>query len=641
VCGITGVFGGGNSLVHARRMNDCLAHRGPDDHGVAALRDASGVYVGAIAQRRLAIIDLSPAGHQPMVSANGRYSVVFNGEIYNYRELRRQLEHDGARFVTSSDTEVLLAGVALHGHEFVGRLRGMFAFVLWDRDRARALLARDPFGIKPLWMVEQAGVLAVASEIRALLVGGFVRPALSSDALAGYLAWGSPPEPQGMVDGVVAVPAGSVLEVSVSGGIPSSPREVAHFSPFDKLPNAAMPIAAVRDPAHGAEIILDALRDSVAHHLIADVPVALFLSGGIDSSVISALATEVSDRTLDSFTVVFNESEFSEATQARIAAHRFETRHHEIPLSGEDFFAALPSAFRAMDQPSMDGLNTFVVSKAVRDAGIKVVLSGLGGDELFAGYPSFARAQRLRRWWPVLRALRTPGRAAFSRAGIHGAKLAAMLRERSPARAAYVASRMLFPRDMIHALTGRDVVRHEEREPPELSLLQQVSWYELTGYMRNVLLRDSDIFAMAHALELRVPFVDRGVVAASLSVADSLKLQTGVTKALLVHALGDRLPREVWDRPKRGFALPFAEWMRGPLRDEVGSALTSPSRLERVGIRPDAAGAVWRAFLSERGVTWSRPWALYTLVRWAEELGAGVGAEATVRGATAASALAS
>jgi asparagine synthase (glutamine-hydrolysing) len=435
-----------------------------------------------------------------------------------------------------------------------------------------------------------------------------------------------------MLDGAVAVPAGSVIEVSVCRGTASEPVEVARYSPFEPLPDVSIPRAAERDPARAAKLVLDALRDSVGHHLIADVPVALFLSGGIDSSVIAALATEVSDRTLDSFTVVFNETEFSEAAHARAAANRFQTRHHEIPLSGEDFFGALGSAFRAMDQPSMDGLNTFVVSRAVRDAGIKVVLSGLGGDELFAGYPSFRRARRLHLWWPLVRALRRPGHTALRRAGIHGAKLAAMLDERSPARAAYVASRMLFPRDMICALTGYDVVQREEREPPQLSVLQQVTWHELTGYMRNVLLRDSDVFAMANALELRVPFVDRGVVTASRAIADSLKLQAGVAKPLLVRALGDRLPREVWDRPKRGFALPFAKWMQGPLRGEVADALSSSHRLERVGIRPEAARAVWRAFLSgERGVTWSRPWALFTLIQWAEEIGVTAMPEATLR----------
>ena len=603
-------------------MHDCLAHRGPDDDGVAAVSNATGVPLGAIAQRRLAIIDLSPGGHQPMVSADARYSLVFNGEIYNYRELRRALELDGARFGTSSDTEVLLNGLAMHGPHFVRRLRGMFAFVFWDRDRSRALLGRDPFGMKPLWIARQDGALAAASEIRALVAGGFVRPSLSRDAVAGYLTWGAPPEPQAILQGAAAVPAGVVLDVSVSGGRASAPNEVARVSPFEPLPDARWPAVPVTDPARAPELVLEALRESVAHHLIADVPVALFLSGGIDSSVVASLATEISDRTLDSFTVTFAEQEFSEASHARSAAQRFGTRHHEIPLSGEDFFDALGAAFRAMDQPSMDGLNTFVVSRAVRSEGIKVVLSGLGGDEMFAGYPSFSRAQRIRRWWPLLRAIGTPGHSALRHAGIHGAKLAGMLGERSPARAAYRASRTLFPSGAVRALTGVDPAPRRADEPPGLSLLQSVSWHETTGYMRDVLLRDSDVFAMANALELRVPFVDRGVVAASLAIADSLKLQRGMSKPLLIHALGDRLPRDVWDRPKRGFALPFAEWMRGPLRDEVESALTSPSRLERVGIRPQAAKEIWRGFLArQRGMTWSRPWAIYTLVRWAEEIG--------------------
>jgi asparagine synthase (glutamine-hydrolysing) len=277
----------------------------------------------------------------------------------------------------------------------------------------------------------------------------------------------------------------------------------------------------------------------------------------------------------------------------------------------------------------MDGLNTYVVSRAVRETGIKVVLSGLGGDELFAGYPSFARAKRLRRWWPLLHAIRSPGHAALRRAGIHGAKLAAMLKEHSPARAAYSGSRILFPADAVASLIGHSPSAPAAVAPSGLSELQQVSWWEVTGYMRDVLLRDSDVFAMANGLELRVPFVDRGVVAAALAVDDSLKLRSQVAKPLLVDALGDRLPREVWDRPKRGFALPIANWMRGPIHDEVGSALSDADRLERIGIRPPAARAVWRGFLAgARGMTWSRPWALYTLIRWAEEVGASAREEA-------------
>ena len=629
MCGISGILGNGGSDGDARRMQECLSHRGPDDHGVTTLRDAANVPVGTLAQCRLAIIDLSPGGHQPMFGGDGRFSLIFNGEIYNYRELRQALAREGARFETNSDTEVVLVGLIRHGPEFVKRLRGMYAFAFWDRDRAEALLGRDPFGMKPLWIAKQRGTLAFASEIRALLAGGYVRASLSPVAVGEYLMWGAAPEPHAMLRGAEAIPPGSVVRVSVRNGIASDPEEVARCSPFEPLASARVQGALIRDRKAGAALVLEALRDSVAHHLIADVPVALFLSGGIDSSVVAALASEVSDRALDSFTVVFDENEFDETTHARAAAQRFGTRHHEIPLSGDDFLAALGDAFRAMDQPSMDGLNTYVVSRAVRETGIKVVLSGLGGDELFAGYPSFARAKRLRRWWPLLRALRAPGHAALRRAGIHGAKLAAMLKEQSPARAAYSGSRILFPADAVASLIGHSPPAPVTVAPSGLSELQQVSWWEVTGYMRDVLLRDSDVFAMANGLELRVPFVDRGVVAAALAVDDSLKLRSQIAKPLLVDALGDRLPREVWDRPKRGFALPIANWMRGPIHDEVGSALSDADRLERIGIRPPAARAVWRGFLAgARGMTWSRPWALYTLIRWAEEVGASAREEA-------------
>ncbi|HEX8847963.1 MAG TPA: asparagine synthase (glutamine-hydrolyzing) [Gemmatimonadaceae bacterium] len=629
MCGITGALGLGADTMLASRMNRCLAHRGPDDEGISPTLDARGATVGAFAQRRLAIIDLSPGGHQPMVREDGRYVLVFNGEIYNYKELRAALEREGARFTSDSDTEVVITGLARHGHEFVGRLRGMFAFAFWDRDASRALLARDPFGIKPLFIGERDGAIAFASELRALLTGGFASRVVDAGAVAAYLAWGSVPEPAAMLRGATMLPAGVVAEVVVRGGRAESPRLLAQYTPFSPGGTSIDQgrLGSITDPRTAAETILAALRDSVAHHLIADVPVALFLSGGIDSSVVCALATEVSETKLDSFTIAFAEQEFTEAAFARAAAEKFGTRHHEIPLSGDDFFASLDAAFGAMDQPSMDGLNTYVVSRAVRAEGIKVVLSGLGGDEVFAGYPSFARARAIGRWWPVLRAARAPLRAATQRLGVRGAKLAALLREGSAPRAAYGASRLLFPEPMVLALTGRLPGAQDVVAPYRTSPLGDVSWYELTGYMRNTLLRDSDVFAMANSLELRVPFVDREVVAASLAVADALKLERGMSKPLLIRALGDRLPRAVWDRPKQGFALPFARWMLGPLRAEVESALTNPARVERVGLRGGETRRVWEQFASGRGgVTWSRPWAIYTLVRWAETVGVEVGA---------------
>lgn len=635
MCGITGVLGGRDPVGLARRMNACLAHRGPDDDGVSEIVDEGGTVCGALAQRRLAIIDLSPAGHQPMSSPGERYMVVFNGEIYNYRELRGELAAAGETFRSGSDTEVLLLGLARYGWRFVGRLRGMFAFAFWDGPGSRALFGRDPFGIKPLYLSSADGRVAFASESRALLVGGVVGAKISRETIGGYLAWGSVPEPAAMLHQVSAIEAGSVLEVRVVGNRATAPRRIARFNPFEPGETTERPRAIIHDAAEAATLVREALRDSVAHHLIADVPVAVFLSGGIDSSVVCALAASTSATRLESFTVVFQDPRWDEGEFARAVAKRFKTRHHEIPLSADDFYASLDRAFGAMDQPSIDGLNTYVVSRAVRAAGIKVVLSGLGGDELFAGYPSFGRAMRLSRWWPVVRALSLPMRG-LNRWSVRSGKLALLGAEGNASVGAYRASRTLFPGNVVRMLTGSVPILPVEPEPFPLSPLQRVTWHELTGYMRNTLLRDSDVFGMASGLELRVPFVDREVVRTSLALDDSLKLKAGMSKPLLVQAMADLLPREVWDRPKRGFTLPFESWMRGPLRGEMEARLLQPSRLERTGLRREAVATVWKNFIDRRqGMTWSRPWALYTLIRWAEQMNVSVTDEVTHPAGTA------
>lgn len=622
MCGIVGAFGARGTMECVTRMSESIPHRGPDDCGFQGLATGSAIGQGGFGHRRLAIIDLSPTGHQPMLSPDGRWSIVFNGEIYNYRSLRADLEREGARFRGGSDTEVLLEGWIRHGPRYVQRLRGMYALGIWDEAEGRGWVARDPFGIKPLYYAEREGTVLFASEVRALLGSGLVARRLDRRVIAAYLEAGSVPEPWSIIEGVFSLPAGSVAEVRVSEGSARLGEPVQLRLPFQ----APAPGTVITDAAEAYSHIRDALRSSVEHHLIADVPVGMFLSGGIDSSALVALASEVTDARLSTFTVVFEERAFSERAHAEAVARRFDTRHTEIPLSGALMLASLPAAFRAMDMPSVDGLNTYVVSEGVRAAGLKVVLSGLGGDELFAGYPSFERARQLDRAWPLVRATRALTRRLTPLAGrVRGPKLAEMLDARGPAIGAYRASRTLFPEAYARALAGAPVAPSGDAPPPGLSLLGQVSWYEATGYMRNTLLRDSDVFSMAHALELRVPFVDTEVAAAAMRVDDNLKLGRGKSKPLLVGAVEDLLPREVWDRPKQGFALPFAEWLRGPLREEVATALTA-KRLARVGLDPQAASLVWKGYIAGTpGFNWSRPWTLYTLVRWAEELDATVG----------------
>ncbi len=620
MCGVAGVFGVSAPHDTVQRMSACIAHRGRDDDALETVETRDGALAGALAHRRLSVLDLSAAGRQPMASMNGNLRIVFNGEIYNYEKLRAGLIAEGAAFRSHSDTEVILEGWARRGTSFLAELRGMFAFAIWDRGANELVLARDQFGIKPLYVARRGDALAFASEVRSLLAGGFGDRSISADAVSAYLALGSIPEPLSIVTGVAPLPPGTVRRIAVRGGRVVSERDERFAYALDAANGRV-----AETMREAAQIVRDALRDSVAHHLVSDVPVGLFLSGGVDSSAVVALAAEAAGKQLDTFTVVFDETQFSEAGPARAVAERYRTRHQEIPLGAADFLEALPAAFGAMDQPSLDGLNTYVVSGAVHRAGLKVVLSGLGGDELFGGYASFRRAWAARDWWPATRPVHALlARTAAALGDQRTDKASLLFGEQDLALGAYRASRALFAGRGLFAMTGRHYEIPVERPPANLSLLQRVSWYEMTGYMRSVLLRDSDVFSMAHHLELRVPFVDREVAAASVRVADALKMQGG-GKAVLVEAVRDLLPRGVWDRPKRGFTLPFARWMNGPLAGEVGGALTSASRLERVGIRADAAGEVWRAFRAGRGgVSWSRPWALYTLVRWAEATGASV-----------------
>jgi asparagine synthase (glutamine-hydrolysing) len=548
-----------------------------------------------------------------MVSSNGRYTLIFNGEIYNFRALRSELAREGATFSSDGDTAVLLEGWARHGSAFMHRLDGMFAFALWDASDDALYLGRDVFGIKPLYFARVGRGLLVSSEVRGLLASGLVRPVIDRTALTGFLTFGSVPEPDTIIAGVRMLRPGTVMRFDAGD---------ATFVQTEAVPLLAANDEPVRDRVRATTLVRHALEQSIDRHLVSDVPVAVFLSGGIDSSIVAALAAQRAPGALDGFTVTFAESRFDESAVARVVARRHGIRHHAIPLGDDDLFVALPRAFESMDQPTLDGINTYVVSEAVRAHGTKVVLSGLGGDELFAGYPSFRRARALARY------ARLPARARLAAAhvaarvgGVRGEKMALGLRHSAPADAAYLASRTLFGPQQVRELSGA-CAAPGENAPRDLTLLQQASWRELTGYMRDTLLRDSDMFSMAHALELRVPFLDREVVSAAFQVADRLKLSRRMAKPVLVDAARDLLPHEVWNRPKQGFVLPFADWMHGRLAPDVAATLGDAPRVRALGLRPTDVWSIWCRFRNgQGGMSWSRPWAIYALARWAEAHG--------------------
>ncbi len=626
MCGIFGILtaDGGVSKDVLDGAARSLAHRGPDDSGTSIIETASGGQLG-FAHTRLSIIDLSPLGHQPMRDPATGNQVVFNGEIYNFRELRAELELDGNRFQSHSDTEVILAGYRVWGERCFFKLRGMFAFALWDADRQRLLLVRDPMGIKPLYYYRSEKYFLFASEVRTLLQTGLVPRKLDANGLFSFLAFGSVYEPRTIVDGVRAVPSGNVISLesgSFQRGEYSNPLDTSAENSANAEIHKQTPSSTVLD-------LTGLLRDAVLSHLVSDVPVGVFLSGGIDSSSLVAVMSRAGVRPA-TFSLVFREEEFNEAEHSRAVAKRFSTDHHEIMVSEQDALASLPEALGAMDQPTIDGINTWLVSANARAAGIKVALTGLGADEMFAGYSNFRRVPKMEqaaaRFAMLPSTVRKPVAASL-----------ALMAEKSDRHRKlsslagggnfthpYFLARALFTQSEIHALYTSDDEsgEHELKDLEQASVVasqhldpvNRVSYLESTCYMRNTLLRDSDFMSMAHGLELRVPFLDEALVRACFHVPGKEKLRGDAPKTLLLKSLGVDLPREIVHRPKRGFTLPFERWMRGELRLRIEQALQRES-VRSAYLNPSAVTDVWNRFLA-RKTSWSRPWSLFVLQSW-------------------------
>ena len=630
MCGIFGVVAGGGSLPPdlLERAQRTLVHRGPDDAGTVAIDGPAESGPIGFAHTRLSIIDLSPLGHQPMQDPFTGSWIVFNGEIYNFRELRRDLEATGNQFRSHSDTEVVLAAYRVWGEDCLTRLRGMFAFALWDAPRKRLLLARDPMGIKPLYYCQSGKNFLFASEVRTLLQTGLVPRKVDPTGALSYLTFGSVYEPWSMVEGVRSVPPAHVL---VREGASSSLRE--YWSP---LPSASGPDAETAPGRNGGggERLQIVLRDAVLSHLVSDVPVGVFLSGGIDSSSLVAVLSQNGVRA-NTFSLVFREEEFNEAQYSRAVARRFGTEHHEIPVSQDDTLAALPDALRAMDQPTMDGINTYLVSAKTRAAGVKVALTGLGADEMFAGYSNFRRVPRMEGFVARFRKLPAMARrplavsvALVSGMGDRNRKVAELASQEDSMVHPYFLARSLFAQRERHALfsageyaAAEQALESKLRESiaasASLDPVNRVSYLESYWYMRNTLLRDSDFMSMAHGLELRVPFLDRALVEACFRIPGKKKLQGNRPKSLLLASLGVELPAEIVQRPKRGFTLPFERWLRKEMRPVVEDTLLSSDSSQAL-LDPGAVRKVWSRFLAGE-TSWSRPWSLFVLKRWCDQ----------------------
>jgi asparagine synthase (glutamine-hydrolysing) len=551
MCGIAGFVSrnhAGDRRGLLARMHAAIAHRGPDDRGAwqSARHEAGFVHT------RLSIIDPSPAGHQPMPLGD-RFTITYNGEIYNFAELRSALAQSGVTFRSNSDTEVILRLYEAYGPACVDRLRGMFAFAIWDEHERSCFIARDRFGIKPLYYHDDAGVFTFASEVRALLAGG-VAADVDANAAYHYFRSGSVPEPLTLIRGVRALEAGHYM-------LWHDGRLTAR-----KYWDVRFPEAAPAEDA--AAMARGALLDSVKHHFVSDVPVGVFLSGGMDSTAIVALAGAVRGNGLRTFSLTFPGSDLDEGPEARRIAEHFATDHHEWALDGATAAGLFDQFLAAADQPSIDGFNTFIVARLARQHDTKVVLSGLGGDEMFGGYPSFRDVPRLARLGQFVRLGGPLSTAAVRVAGELGGSRLRRLNDlmSSPADLAnaYGVFRGIYSSEEAAALTSHylgervaspeDVSSASDDPTPEDS----VSRLELTRYMRNQLLRDADVMSMASGVELRVPFVDAGVFDALSRVPAHQRLERG--KALLHRAVPE-IPDWIARRPKRGFTLPLEQWL--------------------------------------------------------------------------------
>lgn len=640
MCGIAGVVATDRDSAErgVRALLCRMVHRGPDDEGVEVL-NAGGPTL-ALGQRRLAIIDVSPAGHQPMVHPETGDVLTYNGEIYNYLEFRRALEAEGVRFRGHSDTEVMLHAFVRWGpRAILEKAAGMYAVAFFERKTNRLLLARDPMGIKPLFYVRSGRGFAFSSEIRPLLAAGYLSPEINPSGMATALAYGAVQRPATFFSGIHWFTPGchQWLTIEPDGRLREGPLERHWDYPA---------IDERMDEDEAVERVRTTLDLAVKEHMIADVPVGVFLSSGLDSTIMAGLALRHTDR-LRTFTVGFADApDLSESGLAGQTAAKFGVEHRDIQITGDQALAETERWIDSLDQPSVDGLNSYVISKAVRAAGIVVALSGLGGDELFGGYSSFVDVPRFEAalgrlaWAPAGLRAWLLGLAASRQSETVKQKVREMAHLGPDPLALYLHRRRLMSNRRLHAL-GLDATKlglhpafitHESAERAmahgAADTVAAVSRWESKFYMRNMLLLDSDTNGMAHSLEIRVPMLDLRMLNLAHSIPGRVRLPSPrvANKHLLRVAFANILSEPLLKQKKKGFTLPIRRWMAGPMRDMCESSVSS---VERSGlVEGREVRAVWDAFLREPETqVWSTAFMLVVLGRYMQRMRA-IAAEA-------------
>ena len=608
MCGIGGIKSKlENRDAALRKMLDSMRFRGPDSQGEYSDDEI------ALGHRRLKIIDLTSHGDQPMANEGNNIWLVSNCEIYNFRELRRHLEDLGHKFRSQADSEVILHSYEEWGKDCLDKLRGMFSFCIWDKDKKELFLARDRLGIKPLYYYFKGELFVFASEVRGILATEMISKRLELNGLLTYLDYGGLKEPWTMVEGIYSLAPGNYIILN------EKEFKIVNYWDLARI--------ATSKPYFKSEEITERinvlLKESVQLHLISEVPLGIFLSGGIDSSSLLSLAAKIAPK-IRSISLVFNEEDLSEARYSRLMAKKYRTDHHEVFINHDYLFKNLDNAIASMDEPTFNGINTYFVSRAAKESGLTVALSGLGGDEIFGGYPTFRRISRLIwfcKFWDgapkIFREIFAGILKSIVPALPQKDKLIELAKEGSILRHPYFWMRRLFTEDQKKRLlkTYTFLAKEDAREIAGLDIINQVSYLEMVNYMRDILLRDTDFMSMAHSLEVRVPFLDHKLVEFMFSVPGRFKMDRHLNKPLLIKSLDESLPETIIKRKKMGFTFPFDNWLRQNLRNEVEQTLRERDTMLDGFINHDSVLEIWKGF-QKRHISWERPWAIYVLKKW-------------------------
>ena len=585
-------------------ITNSLSHRGPDDKGLF-VDSKNNLHLG---HARLSIIDLSDKAHQPMESADGKYVIVYNGEIYNYENIRENLLCKGHRFLSNSDTEVILKAYQEWGDACLGRFNGMFSFCIWDRDNKKLFLARDRFGIKPLYYYFGSSDFIFASELKTILASELAAPEIDYESVGLFLSLGYIPSPKTIYKNIFSLEPGYFLEVTKQG--------IQKKRYYDQAAAFSSEVIEMREN-EAVERVRTELIESVRCHLISDVEVGTFLSGGIDSSSLVSLMRQVGQRDIKTVSVVFPGLSFDESRYARLVSQKFETKHIEVQVNENNFFQHLETILDSMDQPTYDGINTYFVSWAAKQAGLKAILSGVGGDEIFGGYPTFKKLPQSFHLFKKIGSISSPlmKKFPFSKKD----KLIALAENgKLSFLEAYLIYRGVFPKSAIEKILNSDLAKEacvsmdldgfSQRVEKIRDDFSKISFLESVFYMSGQLLRDVDVFSMVHSLEIRVPFVNHQLIEALGRIPS--RYRTGSSpKKLLIDAVGD-LPKEVYRRPKQGFDLPFDSW----LRSKRGMVVIDELRTSEI-YNQDYIQQLLKNF-GARGLHWSRIWSLFVLNRF-------------------------